>query len=322
MQRIFKISFASLALVALVTANAAVALNPLPSVGEPAAARADGKTAVLTPDGMTIIPPPGAPLLIVREDPSNFTTIVNGTGWGPLDTFLLSEAHAPGAGTEADESHAAAFGCTSYKAGWYETDASSLYGGHVGIRPQNMPPNPLWYCTGKGMGYTDAVSFSPSSWIQAGLATFVGETGAKWFCQSNDSGTTSTSYGSANAYGNGATVYTWFSRDSGGTWRTYRYDTGPYSVQLPCSLSRGASGNLQTFGEIQGATSTSAPMGPWQMFDVRYQATSGSWFVPTTMQAYYPGGTPCPPYGAGTISSGVFSPGSGAACTTGTSSYP
>lgn len=326
MPKIPKIAILLVALASLMTANAA-SLDPH-LVGDPTDpdARADGKTAVLTPDGTTIIPPPGAPLLIVREDPANYTTVVNGDEWGPLATFLLSEAHEPGTatahGAEGETMTASISGCTSYKAGWYETDSSSLYGGHVGIKPQNMPPNPLWYCSGKGMGYTDAVSFSPSSWIQAGLATFAGETGAKWFCQSNDSGSTSTSYGSASAYGNGATVYTWFSRDSGGTWRTYRYDTGPYSVQLPCSIVRGASGNLQTFGEIQGATSTSAPMGPWDMFDVRYQSTSGSWYVPTTMQAYYPGSTPCPPYGAGTISSGSFSPGSGATCSTGTSSYP
>lgn len=302
----------------IMTAQAAPILG-----GPDADARADGKTPILTPDGTWIVPPPGAPLLIVREAPGNYTTEAGATSWGPLDTLLLSHAHSPSTENANGEGPAtAAFGCSSYKAGWYETNSASLYGGFVGIKPQNMPPNPLWYCTGKGMGYTDAVSFSPSSWIQAGLATFAGETGAKWFCQSNDSGSTSTSYGTASAYGNGATVYTWFARDSGGTWRTYRYDTGPYSVQLPCSIVRGASGNLQTFGEIQGATSTSAPMGPWQMFDVRYQDTSGAWYTPSQMQAYYPGGTPCPPYGAGTISSGAFSPGSGAACTTGTSSYP
>lgn len=279
----------------------------------------DGKTAVLTPEGTWIVPPPGAPADIVREDPANISASQSrAASWGPIDLSTLPTVDlAPEA-----QSQASATSCTDYKAGWYETNSASLYGGHVGIKPQNMPPNPLWYCTGLGMGYTDGVSFGPSSWIQAGLATFAGETGAKWFCQSNDNGATNTQYGTASAYGNGATVYTWFSRDSSGVWRTYRYDTGPYSIELPCNISRGASGNLQTFGEIQGATSTSAPMGPWTMFDVRYQATSGSWFAPTQMQAYYPGGTPCPPYGAGTITSGSFSPGSGATCTTGTSPYP
>lgn len=323
MPKIPKTAIVFVALATIMTAQAAPILdatNSLPGEPEPGA-RADGKTPVLTPDGTYIIPPPGAPLLIVREDPASYTTDADAADWGPLDTLLLSSAVEPAADPGAGEGMTAST-CTRYRAGWYETDSSSLYGGHIGIIPANMPPNPLWYCSGMGMGYTAGVSFATSSWIQAGLASFSGETGAKWFCQSNDNGVTSTSYGSANAYGNGATVYTWFSRDSGGTWRTYRYDTGPYSVQLPCSISRGASGNLQMLGEIQGATSTSAPMGPWTLFDSRYQATSGTWYAPTQMQAYYPGSTPCPPYGAGTISSGAFSPGTGATCSTGTSSYP
>jgi hypothetical protein len=274
----------------------------------PAAPRlADGATPVLTPEGTWITPPPGAPLRILRE-------AAHDMAHGP-------PAAAPGLGPVLGRSSAAA-ACTDYRVGWYETNSASLYGGHVGIKPQSMPPSTTSYCPGTGMGYSDGVSFDPSTWIQAGLVIFPGESGAKWFCQSNDNGATSTQYGPASAYANGATVYTWFSRDSSGVWRTYRYDTGPYSIELPCTLARGASGNLQTFGEIQGATSTSAPMGPWEMFDVRYQSTAGAWYTPSQMQAFYPGGTPCPPYGAGTIASGAFSPGSGASCATGTHTYP
>ncbi|MFA5862877.1 MAG: hypothetical protein WDA16_14390, partial [Candidatus Thermoplasmatota archaeon] len=271
---------------------------------EPVLLVSDGKTPTLTPQGTWIIPPPGAPMRIIPEDPSNIVTDETSLDW--MHQARAEEATV--AGTMA------AGACVPYQTGWYETDSASLYGGHMGIVPQNMPPNTSNYCTGAGMGYTNGVSFGATSWIQAGLAIFPAESSAKWFCQSNNNGAKSTSYGSANAYGNGATVYTWFSRDSGGVWRTYRYDTGPWSVQLPCSITRGTSGNLQVYGEIQSASSTSAPMGPWKMFDLRYQATSGSWYVPTQVQAIYPGGTPCPPYGAGTVSSGTITAGSGQTC--------
>lgn len=283
-----------------------------PTIGEVA----DGKTSILTPQGTWIVPPPGAPLAIIQETGS-VTTETNATPWGAIDVF--GAAAPPDASTTTTAS-----GCTRYRAGWYETNNYYLYGGHAGIKPQNLPLVPTSYCTGKGLGYTAGVAFGGEySWIQAGLVTFPGELSAKWMCQSNNNGALTTSYGPANAYGNGATVYTWFSRDSSGVWRTYRYDTGPYSVELGCTLSRGSTNGepLQTFGEIQGATSTLAPMGPWTIFDLRYQATSGSWYTPSQVQAHYPG-TPCPPYGAGTISSGAFTAGTGQACTTGTSSYP
>lgn len=270
----------------------------------------DGKTPVLTPQGTWIIPPPGAPMRIIEEDPGNYVTSTTAPAW-------MSAA------TQGDaQGDLGILSCTPYQAGWYATDSSSLYGGHMGIVPQNLPPDFTHICPGAGHGYTNGVSFGSTSWIQAGLAIFSGESSAKWFCQSNNNGAKSTSYGSANAYGNGTTVYTWFSRDSGGVWRTYRYDTGPWSVQLPCNITRGASGNLQVYGEIQLASSTSAPMGPWQMFDLRYQATSGAWYVPTQLQAIYPGSTPCPPFGAGTVSSGTITAGSGRTCATGTSPYP
>lgn len=296
-------------------AIAALLVSPVLSQGGLAQSlpRADGKTPVLTPEGTWIVPPPGAPLQIVREDARNVTRVENGTPWG--GAFLKSAHASPTPTASGVESS-----CSDYLVGWYETSASSVYGGHMGIHPQNMPPNPLWYCLNTGMGYTDAVSFGASSWIQAGLATFPGEVGAKWFCQSNNEGTTNTLYGPANAYGNGATVYSWFARDSSGVWRTYRYDTGPYSVELGCTITRGAGGNVQHYGEIQGATSTSAPMGPWTMFDLRYEATNGNWYAPS--QLHTENGAPCPPYGAGSVSGGSFAPGSGASCTTGTSPYP
>lgn len=275
----------------------------------------DGKTPVLTPQGTWIIPPPGAPTRIIEELPGNYMAIHDAPSWiTSVDESVAQERAASDA--------MGVLSCTPYQAGWYATDSSSLYGGHMGIVPQNLPPSFTHICSGAGHGYTNGVSFGSTSWIQAGLAIFSGESGAKWFCQSNNNGAKSTSYGTANAYGNGTTVYTWFSRDSSGVWRTYRYDTGPWSVQLPCSITRGASGNLQVYGEIQLASSTSAPMGPWQMFDLRYQATSGTWYVPTQLQAIYPGGTPCPPYGAGSVSSGTITAGSAQACATGTSPYP
>jgi len=290
----------------------------------PSASVADGKTAILTPDGAYVTPPPGAPLRISREDPANVTRVQNATAWGitdlrtltPLDLIPRTNASPTGSAPASLTS------CSEYETGWYETNSASLYGGHMGIHPQNMPPSFANYCSGSGMGYTDGVSFGTNSWIQAGLAIFPGETRAKWFCQSNDNGQITTLYGLANAYANGATVYTWFSRDSLGIWHTYRYDTGPASIELGCTIARGASGNLQTVGEIQLASSTSAQMGVWQMFDLRYQATSGSWFVPSQLQAYYPFATPCPPYGAGSVASGTITAGSGQACTTGTRAYP
>lgn len=263
--------------------------------------RADGKTSVLTPQGTWITPPPGAPLNILpkQSDPM------------------------PGTPAPASASPAALTTCTPYEAGWYETNSASLYGGHVAVTPQNMPPSFTSFCFGLGLGYTAGVSFGSTSWIQAGFAIFPGETSAKWFCQSNDNGSKNTQYGTANSYGNGGTVYAWFARDSSGVWRTYRYDTGPYSIELPCTITRGASGNLQVYGELQGVTSTSAPMGPWKMSDLRYLPSSGSsWFVPTQLQASYPYGMTCPPYGAGTVSSGVITAGSGQTCATGASPYP
>lgn len=283
---------------------------PLPS---------DGSTPVLTPDGTWIVPPPGAPALIVREDPSNVYHDPDALEWGAAD-LLFSAAQEPA--PSEDTRDVGIQSCVTYMVGWYETNLASLYGGHAGFIPRNLPPNTSHFCSGSGMGYSAGVSFGTYSWVQAGLAVFPGESSARWFCQSNDSGTLSTSYGTANAYGNGATVYTWFARDSSGVWRTYRYDTGPYSVQLPCSITRGASGNLQVVGEIQSASSTSAIMGPWEGFDLRYQDTGGTWYVPTQVQAMYPYSTPCPPYGAGTVSSGVITMGSGLSCTTGTSAYP
>lgn len=288
---------------------------------QPAAAElplvSDGRTPTLTPDGTWIVPPPGAPMTIVREDPANVVDDPDALPWGAVD-LLRSSAGDLSPSTEEGIS---AQSCVPYVVGWYETNLATLYGGHAGFVPQNLPPNTSHFCSGAGMGYSAAVSFGTYSWIQAGLAVFPGESSAKWFCQRNDSGTLSTSYGTANTYDNGATQYTWFARDSSGIWRTYRYDTG-FSIQLPCSITRGASGNLQVLGEIQSASSTSAVMGVWDTFDLRYQDTSGSWFRPTQVQSMYPYSTPCPPYGAGTVSSGVIQMGSGLSCTTGTSPYP
>jgi hypothetical protein len=263
---------------------------------------ADGATAVLTPQGTWITPPPGAPMLILPAESSREETDER---------------------TIVDEVTFGALACTRYQVGWYETNSVGLHGGHAGIKPQNLPPNTQHYCTGMGMGYTAGVSFGSNSWIQAGLALFPGETAAKWFCQANDSGAKTTRYGSANAYGNNVTVYTWFARDSSGIWRTYRYDTGPYSIELPCAISRGAGGSLQVYGEIQGATSTSAPMGPWAMLDLRYLPSTGSqWYVPSQLATSYVGSTPCPPYGAGTVSGGTILAGTSRPCTVGTSAYP
>jgi hypothetical protein len=81
--------------------------------------------------------------------------------------------------------------------------------------------------------------------------------------------------------------------------------------------------NLPASGtSICGATNTSAVMGPWTMLDLRYEDTTGSWYNPSQLQATYAAGTPCPPYGAGTVTSGSFEAGSNEACSTGTSSYP
>ena len=276
---------------------------------------ADGKTAILTPQGTWIVPPPGAPLLIAAA----MDDAAAATDSAPWTVSNLSS-------TEPELSLATSTSsCTNHRAGWYATDNWNLWGGHAGIRPQNLPVNTAYYCPGKGMGYTTGVAFGGAyGWIQAGVVTFAGELTAKWMCQANDNGVLTTKYGPANAYGNGATVYTWFARDSSGVWRTYRYDTGPYSVELGCTISRGdtAGEPLQAFGEIQGATSTSAPMGPWEMFDLRYLGTDSVWRVPTQLAAHYRSGTPCPPYGAGVVSGGSFTAGSGQACSTGTTSYP
>ena len=43
---------------------------------------------------------------------------------------------------------------------------------------------------------------------------------------------------------------------------------------------------------------------------------------PRSAHAHYRSGTPCPPYGAGVISSGAFVAGSGQACSTGAWPYP
>ena len=274
---------------------------------------ADGKTAVLTPQGTWIVPPPGSPLTLV-SDTADATTIADGTPWGV-------EEITPESGSGESLSVAS---CTPHRAGWYATDNYDLWGGHAGIIPQNLPVATTEYCAGTGMGYTAGVSFGGPNWIQAGIVTFPGEVTAKWMCQANDNGALTTKYGPANAYGNGATVYTWFARDSSGIWRTYRYDTGPYAVELGCTLSRGSTNGepLQAFGEIQGATSTNTPMGPWTMFDLRYLGTDNVWRVPTQLNAHYRSGTPCPPYGAGTISGGAFVAGSGQACSTGAWAYP
>ena len=280
-----------------------------------AAGVADGTTAILTPQGTWIVPPPGAPLLIAAA--IDEATIA-------VDSTASTAADISGAPAEPSLT-VTTLSCTNYRAGWYATDNWNLWGGHAGIRPQNLPVNTAYYCPGKGMGYTAGVTFGGAyGWIQAGVVTFPGELTAKWMCQANDQGAFTTKYGPANAYGNGATVYTWFARDSSGVWRTYRYDTGPYSVELGCTISRGdtAGEPLQVFGEIQGATSTSAPMGPWEMFDLRYLGTDNQWRVPTQLQAHYRSGTPCPPYGAGVVSGGSFTAGSGQACSTGTTSYP
>lgn len=284
---------------------------------------ADGKTATLTPEGTLIVPPPGSPMTLIKEDPNAVTITHDALPWGPEDLHAGPEI-GPGTPISGPGGDLTASTCTNYRAGWYETNDAAIWGGHMGIVPQNMPPSGSNYCSGTGMGFTDAVSFGGSNWIQAGLAIFPanGETSAKWFCQSNNNGVLDTRYGSANAYANGATVYTWFARDSSGVWRTYRYDTGPNAVELGCTLTRTTGGNLQTFGEIQGAISTSAAMGPWEMFDLRYLDTDNQWYRPTQLQAFYPGSTPCPPYGAGTVSAGAFTTGTGMACPTGTSPYP
>lgn len=311
-----KTKLAALSLCLLVAAPLIDVASPLAGATPTLGGVADGKTAILTPQGTWIVPPPGAPLAIVADTP-NVTTETGGAPWG------VESVAEPSASSGASAMGVSA--CTRYRAGWYETNDWYIHGGHAGIRPANLPAVTTNYCAGTGMGYTAGVAFGgENSWIQAGLVTFTGELSAKWMCQSNVNGALTTKYGPANAYGNGATVYTWFARDSGGVWRTYRYESGAYSVELGCTISRGSTNGepLQAFGEIQGATSTSAPMGPWTMLDLRYLDTSGVWRVPTQLQAQYPGGTPCPPYGAGTVSSGAFVAGSGKACTTGTSSYP
>lgn len=311
-----KTKLAALSLCLLVAAPFAHLASPLAGATPTIDGVADGKTAILTPQGTWIVPPTGAPLLIAPNTES-VSTEFNGTPWGVGD--VLAPPTAAGASNLATTS------CTRYRAGWYETNDWYIHGGHAGIRPQNLPAVSASYCTGKGMGYTAGVAFGGEySWIQTGLVTFPGEVAAKWMCQANNNGAFTTKYGPANNYGNGATVYTWFARDSAGVWRTYRYEPGSYSIELGCTIARGHTNGepMQAFGEIQGATSTSAPMGPWTMLDLRYLDTGGTWRVPTQLQAQYPGGTPCPPYGAGTVSSGAFVAGSGQACTTGTSGYP
>ncbi|MFA5862566.1 MAG: hypothetical protein WDA16_12815 [Candidatus Thermoplasmatota archaeon] len=286
---------------------------------------ADGKTPTLTPEGTLIVPPPGSPMLLVAADPSEVTIVTDALSWGPADITEATVGPGIGPGTPIGEptGGVGVLACTNYRAGWYETNDATIWGGHMGVIPANMPPTASNYCSGTGMGYTDAVSFGGSNWIQAGIVLFPNtETSAKWMCQSNNNGVLDTRYGTANSYANGATIYTWFARDSGGVWRTYRYDTGPFAIELGCTLTRTTSGNLQTFGEIQGGTSTAAAMGPWSMFDLRYLDTDNQWYRPSQVQAFYPGSTPCPPYGAGTVSGGTESVGSGKACTTGTSPYP
>jgi hypothetical protein len=276
---------------------------------------ADGKTAILTPEGTLIVPPPGAPLAIAPQVADAGETITNGTPWGVVDAF---------SGPSVSPQYQSFGSCQDLRAGWYETNQGYLWGGHAGIALANLPASFTSICSGDGMGYSDGVNFGNQNWIQDGIVTFSGESSAKWMCQSNVNGVLTTKYGPANSYGNGATVYTWFSRDSSGVWRTYRYDTGPYSVELGCTITHGDSGGapLQAFGEIQGATDTNAVMGPWTMLDLRYEDTTGTWYNPTQLQALYASGTPCPPYGAGTVSSGSFVAGTNEACSTGTSPYP
>jgi hypothetical protein len=277
---------------------------------------ADGKTAILTPEGTLIVPPPGAPLAIAPQVANAAETIHNGTTWGLVDGFSA---------TTASGAYDSFGSCQDLRAGWYETNQGYLWGGHAGITLANLPASGTSICSGDGVGYSDGVNFGNQNWIQAGLVTFPGDSGAKWMCQSNVNGAMTTLYGTANTYGNGATEYAWFSRDSSGVWRTYRYDPGAsYSTELGCTISHGDSGGapLQAFGEIQGATNTSAVMGPWTMLDLRYEDTTGSWYNPSQLQATYAAGTPCPPYGAGTVTSGSFEAGSNEACSTGTTSYP
>lgn len=283
----------------------------------------DGTTPTVTPQGTFIVPPPGAPMLIVPAP--DVVEVTDALGWGPefLPDPLAPSSPASAEGATGSRGDAGALACTNYRVGRYETNDFTISGGHAGIIPNNLPPDTSAYCAGTGMGYTVAVSLGANSWIQDGLAVMKGESRAKTFCQANNNGALTTRYGPANAYDNGATVFLWFARDSSGVWRTYYYQTGTPSFDLGCSLTApAASQPVQWFGEIQGATSTAAPMGWWWMYDFRYLHTGGSWYNPSTVRAFYPGATPCPPYGAGGVNQGFIKPGSGRPCDVGDSPYP
>lgn len=274
----------------------------------------DGKTPIPTGHGTTIIPPIGAPMIILPDAEG----VLDETAlpWGVWD---LTQDPASTPGTEGDVSTDA---CTNYRTGWYENSHPETSGGHMGAI-MYTPNSFTYFCAGSGLGYTNGVSFGGSNWIQTGKAMFSGETSAKWFCQANNNGALTTKYGPANQYASGTKHYLWFARDSGGTWRTYRYDPGGPSYELGCTIVRAAGGNVQFFGEIQSASSTSADMGPWRMDTFQFQDYwNGIWYLPPSVTAFYPGGTPCPPYGAHVITSGYTLPGSGQACTTGSSPYP
>lgn len=222
----------------------------------------------------------------------------------------------------ANPGPAIAAACTDYRAGWIENSYTSTWGGYQYYVPYE-PVSFTSMCAGYGHGYTDGVSFGANSWIQAGIAQYAsdhgaGIDGAKWFCQSNNNGVLDTRFGPANQYTSGIGVDTWFDRDSAGIWHTYRYDTGPYSIELGCTISRGAGQAVQHFGELQGATSTLQQMGPWHLSDFKVRsATDGVWYQPSQVYAFY-ASTPCPPYGSDwPPGAGVVLPGSGQHCTPG-----
>lgn len=288
----------------------------------------DGVTPTATPDGTTVVLPEGWPAVIRKA-----VLGVEVTAWNDAPVF--------GPIPMGEESGVGTLACTRYHAGFVKDPAgfNMDLGLSARVKTQNLPFSVSAYCDSAASVFTPLLVFDNGDYGQAGWMVRKVDSGtsARFMCQTHH-GTSYPTLTSTSLFPNDRNFAFLVIKDSGGTWRTYYADIdfGGATVEIGCTIPSGlhstTEGNGgQWFGEISGETSTSGTMGPMRWTNVQWLDDARRWHTTVTLQTAYnpagPGGSwdagsGCPPYGAGSISSGVLTPGSGSSCTEGNFAYP
>lgn len=309
--------------------NAAALGSPLVS---------DGTSPTLTPQGTYVTLPHGWPTTIVVDREGVDYLVME-------DAQLSGMTLTPEAGVDvpaAPESPSASTTstCGPHKAGYRKANGFNYDKGvQVRITVSGLPYTMTDPClaSNSGVAFWPGVVFPDGHYIQIGYVAFKmdGGTSVRVFCQKKD-GTTTLPY-STQTFGNGANLKFLITADTSGNWRTYYAGTDGVVHQFggtDCTLTGHATTEgqpAQFLGEVNWATltSTSTTMGPMRFSELAWLDDARRWHYTVSLTTRYEKGTTisssalaCPPYGAGTISSGAWSSGNGQSCSSGTFSYP